>query len=76
MSTNGDMMSTAKGTSKMPDFLSEALADPNRGRFRAQFTEERTVPLELDMELEKLMKQPSQKGSRLLDMIAQFGKFP
>ena len=45
-------------------------------RLRPEFTEERTVPLELDAELETLMKLPTLSGTRVLNMIAQSTKFP
>ena len=44
--------------------------------YRAEFTEERSVPTTLNVELERLMKLPTQKGKRIIKMIEQFALFP
>ena len=45
-------------------------------RYRKKFTEERNVPEELTKELDRLLKLPTQKGSRILDLIGEFKQFP
>ena len=67
-------------TTKCPmntPMLSEVNAEYlNPNGYRAEFTEKRTVPMALDAELERLMKLPTFKIKRILNMIDMFPMFP
>ena len=60
------------------EMIEEAITHNTRetARFRKKFTEERNVPEELAKELDRLLKLPTKKGSRMLDLVREFNKFP
>ena len=58
--------------------IEEAVTDTTRqsARYRKRFTEERSVPEELAKELDRLLKLPTKQGSRILDLVCEFNRFP